>query len=122
MSIANVAVLGSQAAVGLVGLAVGGAKVTDRRGQVEAFQRYGYPPWFRRVTGVVEIGSGIGLIAGLLWRPELALVGGVLFAGVMAGAVLTHVRVGDSPSKTAIPGAVFVLTVASLAYRYLPPI
>lgn len=122
MSIANVAVLGTQAAVGLVGVAVAGAKVTDQQRQVEAFQRYGYPPWFRLVTGVVEIGSGIGLIAGLLWRPELAFVGGVLLVGVMAGAVLTHVRVGDPPSKAAIPAAVFVLTVAVLAYRSLPPI
>lgn len=122
MSIANIAVLGSQTVVGLVGLAVGGAKVTNQEDQIEEFQRYGYPQWFRLVTGVIEIGSGIGLIAGILWRPELALIGGVLFSGVMAGAVLTHLHIGDPPSKTAIPAVILGLTVALLTYRYLLPI
>lgn len=122
MNPANVALLGSQAVLGLVGLGVGGAKVTHQEDQVEEFQRFGYPQWFRIATGVVEIGSGIGLIGGLLWRPELAFVGGVLFCGVMAGAVLTHIRIGDPPSTTAVPAVVCSLTVALLTYRYLSPI
>lgn len=122
MSIANLAALGSQAVVGLVGLAVGGAKVFNHEDQIVEFRRYGYPQWFRLVTGVIEIGSGIGLIAGILWRPELALVGGILFSGVMAGAVLTHIRIGDPPSKTAIPAVILVLTAVLLTYRHLLPL
>lgn len=73
MTVGNLAILGLQAALGLVGLGVGGAKVTHREDQVEDFQRFGYPQWFRIVTGLVEIGAGIGLLVGLRWRPGLAL-------------------------------------------------
>ena len=122
MSLANIVVLGSQTVLGLVGLGVGGAKVTHQRDQVEDFRRYGYPQWFRVLTGVLELGAGIGLLVGLLWRPELSMGGGLLLSGVMAGAVVTHLRSGDPPSKTAVPALVFTLTVALLAYRYVSPL
>ena len=122
MTVGNVAILGFQAVLGLVGLGVGGAKVTHQEDQVEDFQRFGYPQWFRIVTGLVEIGAGIGLLVGLLWRPELAWVGGLLLSGVMVGAVMTHIRTGDPPSKTAIPAALFVLTAGLLTIRYFVPV
>ncbi|RBI60281.1 DoxX family protein [halophilic archaeon] len=122
MSLANIAILGSQTILGLVGLGVGSAKVTHQQDQIEAFQRYGYPQWFRVLTGLLEIGAGIGLLVGLLWRPELSLAGGLLFSGVMAGAAVTHIRIGDPPSKTAVPVVVFTLTVGLLTYRYVFPI
>lgn len=122
MTLGNVAILGFQAVLGLVGLGVGGAKVTHQEDQVEDFQRFGYPQWFRIVTGLVEIGAGIGLLVGLLWRPELAWVGGFLLSGVMTGAVVTHIRTGDPPSKTAIPVVLFLLTVGLLTIRYFVPV
>lgn len=122
MSLANIAVLGSQALLGLVGVGAGGAKVTHQEDQIKEFQRYGYPQWFRVLTGVLELGAGIGLLVGLLWQPELSLVGGLLLSGVMVGAVVTHLRIGDPPSKTAVPASIFVLTVALLAYRYVSPL
>ena len=122
MNLANIAIHGSQAVLGLVSLDVGRAKVTRQEDQVEDFQRFGYPQWVRIVTGVVEIGSGIGLIVGLLWRPELALAGGLLLSGVMVGAVLTRVRTGDPLSKTAVPAVLFVLTAGLLTLRYFVPV
>lgn len=122
MTFGNVAILGFQAVLGLVGLGVGGAKVTHQEDQVEDFQRFGYPQWFRVVTGLVEIGAGIGLLMGLLWRPELAWVGGLLLSGVMVGAVVTHIRSGDPPSKTAIPAVLFLLTAGLLTIRYFVPV
>ncbi|WP_336023106.1 DoxX family protein [Halobellus salinisoli] len=122
MTFGNVAILGFQAVLGLVGLGVGGAKVTHQEDQVEDFQRFGYPQWFRIVTGLVEIGAGIGLLVGLLWRPELAWVGGLLLSGVMVGAVVTHIRTGDPPSKTAIPAVLFLLTAGMLTIRYFVPV
>lgn len=122
MTFGNVAILGFQAILGLVGLGVGGAKVTHQEDQVEDFQRFGYPQWFRIVTGLVEIGAGISLLVGLLWRPELAWVGGLLFSGVMVGAVVTHIRTGDPPSKTAIPAVLFLLTAGLLTIRYFVPV
>jgi hypothetical protein len=71
------------------------------------------------LTGILEIGAGTGLLVGLLWRPGLSAVGGLLLSGVIAGAVVTHLHIGDSPSKTAVPGVIFALTVALLAYRYV---
>lgn len=121
MTVGNLAILGLQAALGLVGLGVGGAKVTHREDQVEDFQRFGYPQWFRIVTGLVEIGAGIGLLVGLRWRPGLAWVGGLLLGGVTLGAVVTHVRTGDPPSRTAIPASLFLLTAGLLTLRSLVP-
>lgn len=122
MTFGNAAMLGFQAVLGVVGLGVGGAKVTHQEDQVEDFQRFGYPQWFRIVTGLVEIGAGIGLLGGLLWRPELAWVGGLLLSGVMVGAVVTHIRTGDPPSKTAIPAVLFLLTAGLLTIRYFVPV
>jgi hypothetical protein len=59
------------------------------------------------------------LIAALLWLPELALAGGLLLSSVMVGAVVTHLRTGDPPSKAAVPAMLFVLTAGLLAIRYL---
>jgi len=120
VSLPTVALLGTQAVLGLVGLGVGGAKVTRQEDQVDDFRRFGYPPWFRTVTGVVEIAAGAGLIAGLLWSPGLTLAGGLLLSSVMVGAVVTHLRTGDPPSKTVVPATLFVLTAGLLAIRYLP--
>lgn len=122
MTFSNVAILGFQAVLGLVGLGVGGAKITHQEDQVEDFQRFGYPQWFRIVTGLVETGAGIGLLVGLLWRPELAWIGGILLSGVMIGAVVTHIRTGDPPSKTAIPAVLFLLTAGLLTIRYFAPV
>lgn len=119
VNLPTVAILGSQAVLGLGGLGVGGAKVIHQEDQVEDFQRFGYPQWFRIVTGVVEIGAGAGLIAGLLWLPELTLAGGLLLSSVMVGAVVTHLRTGDPPSKAAVPTILLIFTVGLLAIRYL---
>lgn len=122
MSLANIAVLGSQTILGLVGVGIGGAKVTHRDDQIDEFQRYGYPQWFRVLTGSLEISAGIGLLVGLLGQPELSVLGGLLLSGVMVGAVVTHLRIGDPPSKAAVPALVFALTVALFTYRFVVPL
>ncbi|WP_407075693.1 DoxX family protein [Natronococcus wangiae] len=100
----------------------GDAKVSHQDEQIEEFQRYGYPQWFRVLTGLLEIGAGIGLLVGLLWRPELSLAGGLLLGGDMAGAVVTHVRISNPLSKTAVPGVIFALTMGLLTHRCVFPI
>jgi putative oxidoreductase len=115
MSLSSVAVAGVQTAVGLVGIVAGGAKVTHQEGQIEEFERYGYPQWFRVITGLIEMVAGVGLIVGIAWRPEAALFGGLVFSGTMIGAVATHVRIDDPLQKIAAPATLFVLTVVLLA-------
>lgn len=118
MSAGTFAASGLQALLGLVGVVVGGVKVAGREDQVEEFQRFGYPQWFRTVTGTIEVTAGLALVAGFLWLPELALAGGVLLGGVMAGAVVTHLRVGDPVVTWAAPAVLFVLAIALLALQY----
>lgn len=115
MSLSSVAVAGVQTAVGLVGIVAGGAKVTHRAGQIEEFERYGYPQWFRVITGLIEMVAGVGLIVEIAWRPEAALLGGLVFSGTMLGAVATHVRIDDPLQKIAAPAILLVLTVVLLA-------
>lgn len=122
MNLTNIAILGTQTVLGLVGLVVGGAKVTHQDDQVKDFKRFGYPQWFRVVTGGIEIAAGIGLLVGLLLGPELTLAGIILLSGVMVGAVSTHIRTGDPPLKTAVPVVLFALTAGLLVLRDLGPV
>ena len=117
MSLGTIALAGSQALLGLVGVAVGGAKVTHQEDQVEDFQRFGYPQWFRILTGLIEIGAGLALLAGLVWLAEFTVAGGILLSSVMVGAVATHVRTGDPLSKTAVPAVLFAFTAGLLVIR-----
>lgn len=119
MSLGALAVTGLQALLGLVGLIVGVAKVSGQDDQIEEFRRFGYPQWFRVVTGVVEIGAGIALVAGIVWFSEFALAGGVLLSAVMAGAIVTHLRVSDPASRIAAPTVLLLLAVGLLTHRYL---
>ena len=118
MSLVTIAVSGLQAVLGLVGLVVGGVKVAGQEDQVDEFRRYGYPQWFRIGTGIVEISAGVALLAGIVWVPVLALVGGVLLAGVMGGAILTHLRISDPLSKIAVPTVLLLGTLALIAELY----
>jgi uncharacterized membrane protein YphA (DoxX/SURF4 family) len=117
MSVASIAIAGTQTVVGLVGLLAGGAKVTHQEQQVDEFERYGYPQWFRIVTGLTEVFAGILLLAGLLWRPEASLVGGIVFSTAMVGAVVTHLRINDPLQKIGVPVVLLVLTVGLLAVQ-----
>ena len=117
MSLESIALTGLQAVLGLVGLTVGAAKVTHQEDQVEDFQRFGYPRWFRILTGLIEIGAGVALLAGLVWLSEFTVAGGILMSSVMVGAVATHVRTGDSLSQTAVPAVLFALTAGLLTLR-----
>ena len=54
-----------------------------------AFERWGYPPWFRMVIGVLEVGGGICLVI-----PWLASYGGLVLSVVMLGAWATRAHDG----------------------------
>jgi uncharacterized membrane protein YphA (DoxX/SURF4 family) len=66
---------------------------------------------FYRFAGVLELLGSIGLIVGVLAAPALAGVAAACLAGLMIGAVVLHIRVGDSlgppsgeGSEDAVPG------------------
>ena len=59
-------------------------KLLGAGGWVAGFTRWGYPPWFRILIGVVEVGSAM-----LLLVPRLATLGALTIAVTMVGAIAT---------------------------------
>ena len=104
-----------QGSLGAVFLGTGGAKLTGHmKGE---FERFGYRPWFRIATGLVELTAGASLLAGLR-DSRLAAAGSLLACGTMAGALWTHlVRAGDPPVNAAPAGVVLGLSCWVAAKR-----
>src|SRR5262249_48264456 len=55
------------------------------------FARWGYPPWFAYVTGVIEVGGAVGLFV-----PRVAPFAAVLLCCTMVGAAVTHLTHGEA--------------------------
>jgi uncharacterized membrane protein YphA (DoxX/SURF4 family) len=51
---------------------------------------------FYRLAGVLELLGSIGLVVGVLAAPALAGVAAACLASLLVGAVVLHIRVGDS--------------------------
>ena len=64
---------------------------------VMLFDKIGFGQWFRYLTGSLEI---IGAVALLI--PRFVAYGALLLAGVMVGAIITHLVVGGSPQRALI--------------------
>lgn len=69
-----------------------------------AWQRY-------QLIGVAELAAAAGVLAGLVW-PAIGLLAGVCLAILLAAAILTHVRSGDS-GRELVP-AVLILAIDAL--------
>ncbi|MEP7065677.1 MAG: DoxX family protein [Gemmatimonadota bacterium] len=82
-----------------------GASLFGSRAMVAEFERYNLAP-YRTLTGALEMAAGAGLIAGLRFRPLLLLSAGGL-AGMMLGAVVVRLRVGD-PVASTIPAVLLL--------------
>lgn len=95
------------AAAAMLGMA-GFAKLSSAPEMVAVFGTIGVGQWFRYLTGSLEL-----LGAVLLLVPALAGVGALVLAGVMLGAVATHLFVvGGSPAMA----LVLLVVVAIVAY------
>ena len=74
-------------------LMAGSMKLTGNAQMVGMFEAIGFGQWFRYLTGAIETGGAI-----LLLIPRTSGVGALLLAGVMVGAVVTHLGIiGGSP-------------------------
>ena len=94
--------------VALAFLAAGGSKLAGVPAMVEEFDKVGLGQWFRYVTGLLELASGIGL---LILR--YAFYSAVLLAMVMVGAIIAHLTVlGGSPA----PAAALLVLSGIIAY------
>ncbi len=97
--------------LGLAFVGAGASKLVGAEQMVDDFVRFKYPRWFMYFTGAVEGIGALGLLAGI-FVPVLALLGGSLLAATMVGAVFTHIRAGDSVSRTLPPVVLLVLALA----------
>jgi putative oxidoreductase len=107
-----------QVVLGLLFVLIGSMTVAGRKMFVENFRRFGYPQWFRGVTGSLEILGGLGLLIGI-WLPWLAALASAGLALVMLGAVSTHLRIREPLQKIALPIVMGALAVV-VAVSYWP--
>ncbi len=86
-------------------VSAGGSKLAGAPAMVQMFDQIGVGQWFRYVTGVLEVGSGI-----LMVIPGLAGFGAAVLVCVMVGAIVTHLTVLHTPPT----GPVILLLLAAI--------
>ena len=82
--------------IGVAGMfcMAGGSKLSGSEHMVQLFQAIDLGQGLRYVTGFLEVGGAV-----LVVIPALSGLGAALLAGVMAGAVVTHVfLIGGNPT------------------------
>lgn len=96
--IVNVVLWVLQIAAAGMFLMVGFLKLSGNAQMVGLFEAIGIGQWFRYLTGTLEVAGAI-----LLLIPRTSGLSALMLAGVMAGAVITHVFiVGGSPLAATI--------------------
>jgi len=96
----------------LVFLLAGGSKLSGAQMHVESFARWGYPQWFRVLTGLVEVTCAVGL-----WVPRVRGLAAIGLVSTMVGAIYTHVTHGDV-NMIGVPLALLLVAVI-VAYARL---
>jgi putative oxidoreductase len=109
MSIIETALPVVQGLLGLIMMGAGSAKLLSIDLAKKDFERYGYPEWFRFVTGGIEAIGGLGLLVGLVFAPILAVLGGMLISATMIGAILTHLVRVDDPLWRSVGPAIYLI-------------
>ena len=78
----------TQVALALLFLMAGGSKLAGVPAMVSLFDAIGLGQWFRYVTGVIEVASGIALLV-----PSAAIFGALLLIPTMLGAIAVNLFV-----------------------------
>ena len=86
-----------QIALAAVFLMAGGSKLAGAPQMVALFEAIGAGQWFRYLTGSIEVTSAVALLV-----PTFAPFGAVALVATMAGAILTHLIIGGSPSMALV--------------------
>jgi putative oxidoreductase len=96
-----------QIALAAMFLLAGGSKLVGAPAMVALFNAIGIGQWFRYVTGLIEIGSAIALVA-----PRFAVFGALALVPTMIGAIVTQlfiVHASPVPPVILLVGAAGVL-------------
>jgi putative oxidoreductase len=99
-----------QILLGLIFLMAGTTKMIGNKMHVDNFVKWGYPQWFRSVTGAVETFGGIGLLIGI-WYPGIGGLAGLWLTITMLGALFTHLRIKDKAGATMVPVILMLLSI-----------
>ena len=102
-----------QGILALLFIMAASGKVTGSKMHIEGFTKWGYPQWFRVVTGVIELAAAFLLIIGF-WNETAAIIGAVILVAVGIGGVITHLRIKDTMKDTAM-----ILVLGVLAFILL---
>lgn len=94
-------------------VAAGGAKLLEAQGDSELFRQLGYTPWFMRLTGAVQLLSGLGLLF-----PASAAAAAFILAAGMAGAAGSLLSSGN-PWMLPAPLGLLLLLLA-VAWHHAP--
>jgi putative oxidoreductase len=79
-------------------IGAGGAKLASAPMMVQIFDHIGIGQWFRYVTGLVEVLSGV-----MVLMPRTAPIGAALLTVTMACAICVHLfRIGGNPTPAFI--------------------
>jgi uncharacterized membrane protein SpoIIM required for sporulation len=79
----------------------------------EEFEVYGLPEWFMHFVGFLKITTALLLIVGI-FIPIIVPYIALLMSGLMVGAILMHVKIGD-PFMKAMP-AIGMLAMSTLLF------
>ena len=99
-----------QVILALMFIIAGSGKIFGSKMHIENFKTWGYPQWFRIVTGIIELVGAILLILGY-WNETAPLIGAAIFVAVGIGGVMTHIRMKDTLKDTAM---ILVLGILAL--------
>ncbi|MCD1159583.1 DoxX family protein [Peribacillus frigoritolerans] len=102
-----------QGLLALLFLMAGAQKTFGSKMHKEAFAKWGYPQWFRVVTGVVELAAAVLLAIGF-WVDGVAAFGAMILVAVGIGGVITHIRVKDTFKDTAMIAILGILAFVLL--------
>ncbi len=102
--------------LGTAFLAAGLPKVLRTTSYRERARHWRLPEELLPVVGLVEVTGATLLLAGAATRHErAAIAGAVLVVATMAGAVLTHARIGDPPARVLPPALLGILAALDVA-------
>lgn len=80
----------------------------------QEFIAYGLPVWMMYVVGTIKVIAATGLILGI-WMPALVVPSAIVLAVMMSGAVLMHLKVSDTFTRT-YPALIMLAIAVLIAY------
>ncbi|MFM8470509.1 MAG: DoxX family protein [Limisphaerales bacterium] len=87
---------------------------------ISEFKQYGLPDWLRDLVGILKLTSSLLLLLGIQ-RAPLAVIGGLVIAGLMACAFAMHLRV-KNPLFKMLPSLTLLalcLIIVAINYRLI---